>query len=466
MQLISFSVSNFKSIKEEATISFVADPRDSSHYRSLNDNEPFGKLLPALALFGANGSGKSNLLSALVFFRKKISGIDIHSVFRSTSKNSIHQNTEIVPMDYWTDIPIFSDNNGSKSDTPTCFRLSFISGVVFDYAISFLKGEIEEEILWRQVSPNEEPEVLFRRKGNEIITSVFSEDDVIPGKKEKYEIKGNYISTRMPVLLANKFCYYPCAIISNYINICLLDYGAVLYNHEWVSKIVSNHRILTNRKINIPTLTAEENLRNMIMLFNYFGCPVTGFFIPTKPGKDEIQFIYKNRTVSLSNESTGNQKLIGIVFMLLRSIRNGGTLVIDEVESGFHEILAFKLIELIKAINEYRFQRNEKLENSSSKRTMNGLVKRKQSRNQVQLLFSTHNTKLLDPNLLRKDQIWFSTKNDDGESEYYSLSDFSDVGIIDDFQKEYLKGDFKAIPISDVNTDTIIQELIDSKVLF
>lgn len=100
-------------------------------------------------------------------------------------------------------------------------------------------------------------------------------------------------------------------------------------------------------------------------------------------------------------------------------IRNNKALLIDEIEDSLHPKIVSYIIELF---------------NASSN---------------AQLIFSTHNTNLLDLNKFRKDQIWFVNKKDDGGSDLYSLYDYSDFRDTMDLEKAYLQGRFDSVPIID-----------------
>ena len=104
---------------------------------------------------------------------------------------------------------------------------------------------------------------------------------------------------------------------------------------------------------------------------------------------------------------------------ILDVVRNNKTMIIDEIERSLHP----KIVEYIIQI----FNASEK----------------------AQLIFTTHNTNLLNLNKFRKDQIWFVNKKKDGASDLYSLYDYSDFRDTMDLEKAYLQGRFDSIPIVD-----------------
>jgi AAA15 family ATPase/GTPase len=130
-----------------------------------------------------------------------------------------------------------------------------------------------------------------------------------------------------------------------------------------------------------------------------------------------------------SEESDGTRKLFNILLSLLNIVKNNKALIIDEIESSLHTNIVEFIIKLFHA-------------GSSS-----------------QLIYSTHNTNLLNLNKLRKDQIYFVNKKGNGSTELYSLFDFKDFRETMDVEKAYLQGRFDAIPIiddSDLNLKSLI----------
>jgi AAA15 family ATPase/GTPase len=128
--------------------------------------------------------------------------------------------------------------------------------------------------------------------------------------------------------------------------------------------------------------------------------------------------------IELSDESDGTQRLFQLLPNIVETLVQGGVYIIDEIESGMHPFMAEAIVKLF---------------NDSSI-----------NHGQAQLLFSTHNSNLLSPNLMRRDQIWFVEKID-GCSRFYSLDDFDKktVTASSPFAKWYLEGRFGAIPAID-----------------
>ena len=134
----------------------------------------------------------------------------------------------------------------------------------------------------------------------------------------------------------------------------------------------------------------------------------------TQAGKEE------HFPLELSDESDGTRKLMAIAPAIESALRNGGLLLVDEIERELHPMLVDYII--------------AKFQSPSS------------NPNAAQIVFTTHNTELMSEALIRKDQIYFVDKNQsDGSSELYTISEFS-TKTSDNIRKGYLLGKYGAIP--------------------
>ncbi|MEA4826888.1 MAG: AAA family ATPase [Clostridium sp.] len=123
---------------------------------------------------------------------------------------------------------------------------------------------------------------------------------------------------------------------------------------------------------------------------------------------------------NLGQESEGTKKYFGILGPIISVLMNGYTLVIDELDIRLHTLLVMRLVELF--------------------------LDPEINKNNAQLIFSTHDTNLLDIDVLRRDQIWFVEKKEDKSTDLYSLYDFGGVRKSEKIEKGYLQGKYGAIP--------------------
>ncbi len=126
-----------------------------------------------------------------------------------------------------------------------------------------------------------------------------------------------------------------------------------------------------------------------------------------------------------TEESAGTKKMLFIMLTILDIVKNNKILMIDEIEDSLHTNIIEYIIEVFNASR------------------------------QAQLIYSTHNTNLLNLDKLRKDQIYFVNKKEDASTDLYSLYDYKDFRDTMDVEKAYLQGRFDAIPFVDDSIENI-----------
>jgi hypothetical protein len=129
-----------------------------------------------------------------------------------------------------------------------------------------------------------------------------------------------------------------------------------------------------------------------------------------------------------TQESEGTKKIINLLGPIYDALSNGYILVVDELDSRLHPLLT---IMIVRFFHEHNF-------------------------NNAQLIFASHDTNLLKKEFFRRDQIWFTEKNECGETDLYSLIEYKDTHVRKDasFDKNYLNGRYGAIPfLDDVATE-------------
>ena len=135
----------------------------------------------------------------------------------------------------------------------------------------------------------------------------------------------------------------------------------------------------------------------------------------------------------MQEESTGIQKLFGILCPIIDIMTNGKVLICDELESSLHESLVFGLVKLFMNTQTDKF---------------------------AQMIFTTHETGLLNLDLFRRDQIWFAEmRKDDRSTDLYSLAEIKNVRKEDNFGRGYISGKYGAIPMLNLNFADIVSEM-------
>jgi hypothetical protein len=403
--VLEIRISNFFSIRDEIVLDFRAANIKSANAVALANNifeQNKANILKTIAIYGANASGKSNIIKAIRFCHAMVFESHLHN------ENTIYN---FQPFKF----------NGYDNKPSNYFIRFESNGLEYEYAISLSRQSILTESLY------------YYPKGR--ITKIFTRDERLgKTKKEKYSF-GDQIKRPMDVAenTSNKTLYISRASqmdreigkeIFNYFHSqFILDYvgfGASAIEslsnqnrQQLVEAIKIADSDIVDVKIKVlkkpgkhfkadaktMTLTVEDVVQDYLHIKTYH---------KTAPS---IAFDF------LSEESQGTIKLFFIMLTILDVVKNNKVLLIDEIEDSLHP----KIIDYLFNI----FRTGEK----------------------AQLLCTTHNTRFLDLKKVRKDQIYFANKRFDGSTDLYSLYDYSDFRDTMDLEKAYLQGRFDAVPI-------------------
>lgn len=405
--LINFGVKNFASFKDHMGISMLAYNRLKTHLNSLIKNRNF-TLLKSIVLYGANASGKSNILQALFSvsrFLLHASSVKPGTVFNAYFPFLLSTETENKPTEYFFDFYI---KNLKR---------------VFHYEIKILDTKIVYESLV-DISSKQETSLFERREDNKI---TIDQDNFQEGKTIK-QLK--IINDHVPLVSLSSY-------LNGKISKEITSFFRSIYSESFTmgSPYITEHdRII---KDNDYKKNVEDKLR-------YADLGITGLdFYQDKrfvsqnvnnnvalPDFYSFKFRHKkfdeNKTVvgevSLDNdaESMGTHSFFSLMRLAEDIIYEGGVMIVDEIERSLHPLLALKIIEMF----------------NTSKN------------NHAQLIFSTHNTNFLNSEIFRKDQVWFVEKDKYGASSLYSLLDFNTKARADlDWERRYLAGLYGAVPL-------------------
>ena len=392
--ILEFSIVNMLSFKEKVVFSMIANSSDglNNNYVEINDK----KILKTSAIYGANASGKSNLfkiLNTIILMLKNSNNLDINSKL------------PIIPFKF------------DKENKPSEFEIKLIIDEIrYVYGFVADKEKIYEEYLYYY--PNGRETKIFDRTN--INEYTYNQKDE---RKLKEIINKNS---------QNKF------FLSTATN----------WNFEKTKPVYDFLTRGIRTCFNLETLKAQalkeyaikENLKEFALDFlkkadfnieDYkvveFGPPEEiilemGYYI--RESSKQHQFLFKHKGtenyLNLDEESLGTQMIFSLIPFIADTINNKKILVIDELDKSLHPFLVHYIVEMF---NDPEINKN-----------------------QAQLIFNTHDTNLLDLNILRRDQIWFVEKsNENGESNIYPLSDFS-VRKSENIEKGYMLGRYGAVP--------------------
>ena len=421
--LLNFAVTNYRSIKERQVFSLMAVeglPHEESLLRS-KDGIP---ILPVALLFGANASGKSNILRAFGMMRQMV-------------LNSVRLNPDDTLDEYE---PFLLDEESRNNDTE--FEAEFIirgeRGIEqhYRYGVAFSENLITEEWLYRYEESNE-TELFSRNKdkvqlnemafaegkgkedtlnSNRLFLSLIAQLNGIQSKEIiSWFKRGQFVTaSKMP----------QCKILTS----SLLRDREKLIEDDMGLLIDRALAFLSNIDMGITELSIKEESvtlpkelpEEIKKLLHQDGRTSLKIYSTHNRYNKQGEIIGKEVFSIEDNESEGTQKiteLLGVIFLILWG---GRLLVIDELDAKLHPLLTRAIVQLFTnpEINAYG----------------------------AQLVFTTHDTNQLHLDYVRRDEIWFTEKSPVEATELYSHIEFKDFDPSMDITEQYVNGRYGAIP--------------------
>lgn len=397
--LLEFSVANYRSIKEELTLSMIAaDKLRSQDNRLDKENRIFISsdlsLLKSAVIYGANASGKSNLIRAFQF---------VQSFVRTSSTGN--QVDDLIDVEHFR-------LGGRTSKDPSEFEVVFfINNIQFRYGFSANTNQITEEYLF--YIPKVKEVRLFERVGDEYkIGKAFDEGQGLHSKTRPNALFLSVVAQFNGRLSSEIIRWFAtCSIIVplSYTNPLFED---SLRLNEVVKFIKRLDMGIEDIQVSYEDSPMEVRDRVIISRRSKISSTRRTFGEDGTPTGFEVFDFRKS-------ESGGTKKLFSYADRVLQSLEHGHLLVIDELEVSLHPLLTRSILRLF----------------NSSKSNPKG----------AQLVFTTHDTNLLDRNELRRDQIWFTEKDRIGATHLFSLAEYR-VRNDASFESDYIKGKYGAIP--------------------
>lgn len=416
--LLEMRFANFFSIKDEVCVDFKAGNIKTISSKNLPDNV-FNvndeTLLKVQGIFGPNASGKSSILKAAFFCRQLI---------LDSSQNN---EGSIFPF-----VPFKFDGYYEK---PSSFFINFITeGIEYEYSFTLTRNQILTEDLYYY--PGKRKAKIFTRdesagtKKSEIYS--FGEGLFI----KPLDVAQSTGKTTLFISRASQMDRELAKKIYKYFRTELLiglpqlsgQYAVDLFkeNKELILKALkmadSDIEDINVKIEKIPLFAVTTNvIRNRISIApnsSTSDVDIINFYTIHKRNPD-IKFNLEGE------ESAGTVQIFNLLLILIDVCKNGKTLILDEFDASLHTELAQFILDLVNASKSAQF------------------------------LFTSHNTNLLNIKKMRRDQILFTNKKDDGSTEVYSLFDFKDFRENMDAEKCYLQGRFDAIPYINSSVATI-----------
>ncbi len=424
--LIEFSFSNIRSFKSEKTLNMVASTfKEHQSTHTFTVSPPKGSrakpitLLKSAAIYGANASGKSNVIAALSFIKRMV----LISATKLAPSSNIPINKHLL--------------NAKCQNEPSSFELIFFAdGIRYRYGAEFYNDEIGSE--WLYHAPNWKEAKLFIRNGQKFdIGSAFKEGK---GLEEKTRQNSLFLSVcaqfngKITTSIYNWFKTNLKIISglddSGYANFTLRNMEEDSFKKEVLEFIKIADLGIEDILIEKMDTDAQELPSELKKKLKELYDKTVAKAPPNAKVKAEINLVsslhkgYDRGQIRevffpFGFESEGTQKFFAMSGLIIDSIKRGSTIIIDEMDSRLHPLLSKFLVELFNSLDS--------------------------NPNNAQLIFATHDTNLLKASIFRRDQIWFTEKDKQGASDLYSLADYK-VRADASFQKDYILGKYGAIP--------------------
>ena len=403
--LIRFSFKNFKSFKDENVLDMEATSLKEHEYNVVKTDNV--NLLKVAAIYGANASGKTNVLQAFDYMKKRILVSDDSKKNSPIDEDNVYSfmiNNEPISLE----VEILAENNK-----------------IYKYGFDVLKDSIVSE--WLYIKKINKFYSIFEREKNNVTMKSNNKISGLANIDERTLFLNIYSKIDKDNEDFNNV--YDWFVNANY-----LDLGNPRFED------------FINTRISLKILSDEKYKKELLRFIKTFDSGIEG--IKTTPNSLEevqnnnrvvkVELIHRGednelKALPLELESNGTRKMFHLFDFFMDALRNGMVLFIDELDAKLHPLLTRYIINLF---------------HNSETNIGNG-----------QLIYSTHDTVNLNKETFRRDEIWFTEKNRDGVSEMYALSDY----ILDDedgnnksgkkvrndatYNKDYLTGRYGAIPV-------------------
>ncbi len=437
--LISFTVKNWMSFREETAFSMVAS-KERQHGERLPKVKKYGlRVLPVASIYGGNASGKTNLFKALSFAK--------HLIIRGTSLEGA------IAVDCFK-----LDKKCQNDATEFKFEI-LVNELIYEYAFSVDSDSVHEEKLVLISSTSEK--VLFHRTDGAVtLDSSLRKNPrlmfAFEGTRDNQLFLTNSVYQKLddfrPVYNWFKETLELVAPDSRFEPFeQFFQEGHPLHSKMNVTLTQLDTGIdqLQGEEIPFDNLSLPDNLRQKLKeevkenkALRLVAGPVNErVIIFKKDGELKAQKLityHKDAEgnpvkVEMSQESDGSQRVIDLLpaFLEISAAQAKKVFVIDEVDRSLHSLLTRQLLE-------------QYLSSCSSE-------------SRSQLLFTTHDVLLMDQDILRRDEMWVVERGQSGTTSMYSFSDFKDVRYDKDIRKSYLQGRLGGIPRIVLNQSPVLE---------
>nr|WP_320027102.1 ATP-binding protein [uncultured Acetobacterium sp.] len=387
--LVQFSVKNFLSFKNESVLDLTAISAYKEHEYNLIDLNIKEKYLKVAAIYGANASGKSNLFLAFHCFQKMII---------ETFNNVSNDDLKIIKICY---SPFLFDEDEENAEFEI---VEILDGYEYRYGFEYNDQKIVAEWLYRKNLKTNRKTIVFERDDCGKIFFGASVRKECETYKEQIPPETLVLSFFNKLKLKTDIFY---SVYRGIMDTLVLDTD---FYEDW--EVVEKF---------LPQVI-DNNKESLLEFLEAIDSGIKDIWHRKEEKEEQFFTVHKDMKgndydLALLNESEGTIKSIIIFLYAKLAVQHDKSMFIDELNVKLHPLLLKFIIDLF-------------YEKSSN----------------AQLIYTTHDTTLLDKKFFRRDQIWFVQKDDTGHSELNALSDFK-VRSDASFEKDYLSGVYGGVPL-------------------
>lgn len=398
--LIQFHFKNFKSFRDDTILDFSATEEKNNDYRLAEIGDE--RILTAAGIFGANASGKSNIIKA---FRYMTEYVTSSIIFSRDKVKGIKRLT-----------PFLFDNKSKDAESlfEVYFSVATAKGyTIYNYGFTINQNGVVEEWLNYKNKSARDFKALFYRGKNEVDLSGISEK-----RRENIKIsleKETLILSLGSFLKINKFK----TVINWFLQNRITNFGNPRENED------------LSHQAPVGFADSIEVQNQVVNYLSSFDTSIMGFDVEVLKLDDDGQRTINIKTkhenldggivlLPLGQESDGTLKMFALYQFIQDCLTRGSVLLVDELNSRLHPLLVRNI--LLTFLNP------------------------NVNTNHAQIIFTSHDAWQLENNMLRTDEMWFTNKDKNGVSSLYSLAEFEEDGV-QNYAENYLLGQYGAIPL-------------------
>jgi hypothetical protein len=418
--LLRFRFSNYRSFRDEADLSLVASSLNDSPESTFSVAGLKERVLPVAAIYGANASGKTNVIRAFQFMCEAVK--ESHRSW--APDGSIPSNVFV---------------SRAAAGAASSFEVDFlVDGIRHRYGFNLDAKIIVEE--WLRVRPNGKWQTWFKRRSGEPISfgsKLSGENRTIEALTRQNSLFLSAAAQNNHPTLSPIYSWFSNSVRFVLDRTLLLQATTVLCGDDHSRKSIAEFVAgadLGIAGVNVEQRQVPDLAKRLIEFMRTEGGAKE---LPAPPPDLSFPEAHMMHRISgdvfsfdQGSESNGTLAYFALLGPVVAALRDGGAICVDELDASLHPLLSTRIIELF----------------NDTSRNPHG----------AQLIFNTHDTNLLHN--LRRDEIWFTEKDREGNSTLYPLTDFKPRRH-ENLENGYLQGRYGAIPF--INADAFLSAVGD-----